>query len=377
VGIDKPLSVAGPGGLTIATDGILGDFFFGAKGSVSFLSTANALTIDGNAYTLVDSVASLAAAIAANPSGDYALARSYDAGPDGTYSASPVPTDFLGKFDGLGNAISHLSIRHKGNDRTGLFSSLEGSIENLSLTHIDLTATGRSQWIGGLVAGIGGDATVVHDRVSGAIRSKSETAVVGGLVGFNDGFIDRSSSDARIAGSNNSRIGGLVGVNWRSIRQSFASGNITGGDFGHVGGLVGDNEFPNPGGGLENSYATGTVSGGANSQVGGLVGRWQKGENGMLATSYSIGQVAGGDSSVVGGFIGSVPNNMNVSDCYWDTTTSGTDQGTGEGNRAGITGLMDEQLKSGLPEGFDPAIWAQDPSINSGYPYLIANPPRK
>jgi hypothetical protein len=32
-------------------------------------------------------------------------------------------------------------------------------------------------------------------------------------------------------------------------------------------------------------------------------------------------------------------------------------------------------MKSGLPDGFDPAIWASDPNINGGYPYLIANPP--
>jgi len=41
----------------------------------------------------------------------------------------------------------------------------------------------------------------------------------------------------------------------------------------------------------------------------------------------------------------------------------------------GITGLTDAQLKSGLPTGFDPSVWAQSPSINNGYPYLIANPP--
>jgi hypothetical protein len=29
-----------------------------------------------------------------------------------------------------------------------------------------------------------------------------------------------------------------------------------------------------------------------------------------------------------------------------------------------------------LPEGFDPTIWAENPSINNGFPYLIANPPQ-
>jgi hypothetical protein len=39
--------------------------------------------------------------------------------------------------------------------------------------------------------------------------------------------------------------------------------------------------------------------------------------------------------------------------------------------------LTSKQLKSGLPAGFDPTIWAEDPKINKGFPYLIANPPRK
>jgi hypothetical protein len=35
------------------------------------------------------------------------------------------------------------------------------------------------------------------------------------------------------------------------------------------------------------------------------------------------------------------------------------------------------QLKSGLPEGFDPHIWGSNPNIDNGYPYLPANPPPK
>ena len=66
---------------------------------------------------------------------------------------------------------------------------------------------------------------------------------------------------------------------------------------------------------------------------------------------------------------------------YWDLDTSGvSNPHQGAGNVAddpGITGLTDAQLKSGLPAGFDPKIWAINPKINNGYPYLIANPPPK
>jgi hypothetical protein len=49
----------------------------------------------------------------------------------------------------------------------------------------------------------------------------------------------------------------------------------------------------------------------------------------------------------------------------------------GDGNVAGITGLTTAQFQSGLPTGFDPKIWAENPNINNGLPYLINNPPPK
>jgi len=41
-----------------------------------------------------------------------------------------------------------------------------------------------------------------------------------------------------------------------------------------------------------------------------------------------------------------------------------------------ITGLTTQQLQSGLPNGFGPKIWAQDPNIDDGLPYLRSNPPK-
>jgi hypothetical protein len=32
-------------------------------------------------------------------------------------------------------------------------------------------------------------------------------------------------------------------------------------------------------------------------------------------------------------------------------------------------------LSSGLPPGFDKKLWKENDGINSGFPYLIANPP--
>ena len=61
---------------------------------------------------------------------------------------------------------------------------------------------------------------------------------------------------------------------------------------------------------------------------------------------------------------------------YWDTDTSGTDTGVGNGSEDGVTGLTTAQLQAALPAGFDPTIWKQDPKTNNGLPYLLTNPPR-
>jgi hypothetical protein len=60
-------------------------------------------------------------------------------------------------------------------------------------------------------------------------------------------------------------------------------------------------------------------------------------------------------------------------------TTSKIKKNQGAGNIAddpGIKGKTTQQLQSGLPKGFDPKIWAENPKINGGLPYLIANPPQ-
>jgi hypothetical protein len=139
----------------------------------------------------------------------------------------------------------------------------------------------------------------------------------------------------------------------------------------------------NNAGKIMNSYASGTVAGGSSSFVGGLVGTNSNSDGSatMIASSYASGQLSGGGDAAIGGLIGQdLAQTGNGSD-YWDLDTSGvSDPSQGAGNVAndpGIAGLSDSQLKSGLPVGFDPSIWAQKSRINGGYPYLINTPPAK
>jgi hypothetical protein len=129
---------------------------------------------------------------------------------------------------------------------------------------------------------------------------------------------------------------------------------------------------------IADSYATGPVSAGSNARVGGLFGRVARSDQGTLfETSYSTGAVFGGEGSLVGGFGGQSVRNAGYSYDYWDVTTSGTGQALGRGKTRGhIVGDSTEELRSGLPQGFDPDIWAEAPNKNGGLPYLLANPPR-
>jgi len=144
VTVNNPVSIAGLSALTIETGGKNGTFSFGAKGNVGFANQSSTLTINGAAYALVGNIKTLASDIAANPSGAFALAASYDASQDGTYNASPIPTKFNGSLEGLGNTISDLSIdgvtEIAPNLYTGLFAYVDthGMIENIGFVNANI-----------------------------------------------------------------------------------------------------------------------------------------------------------------------------------------------------------------------------------------------
>jgi len=227
---------------------------------------------------------------------------------------------------------------------------------------------------GGLAGATLGTGIVSRVRVSGTIRGNG---AIGGLSSAGGSFVDCSSS-VRIEANQPSTIAGLVAqVEGGSIEASFATGSVTAtGKGSYVGGLVAVNA-----GQIQDSYSTGAVTGGAHSFVGGLVGANGDGHHqipGTIETSYSTGAVSGRNRSKVGGFAGIAYHSRRggfIRQSYWDTTTSGTDRGVGKGNPRGVSGLTSQQLQSGLPSGFDPTVWAENPKINDGLPYLIANPP--
>src|SRR5665213_648041 len=111
-------------------------FSIGGKGHVTFAHTSSPLTIDGHAYKLANNLSTLAANITANPGGFHALANSYDASGDGTYSAAVITPSFSGTFDGLGNAVAHTMI--VGGNSVGFFLEVLGTVQHVNLLQISL-----------------------------------------------------------------------------------------------------------------------------------------------------------------------------------------------------------------------------------------------
>jgi hypothetical protein len=190
-----------------------------------------------------------------------------------------------------------------------------------------------------------------------------------------DCTVQESNADVKVNIGANSYGGGLVGANHGgTIITSYATGRVgwigtQNGYHSGMGGLVGFNE-----GAISNSYANGGATGGQGA--GGLVG----GNDGDISDTYSTGAVTG--PYWVGGLIGADEAEAgDLTDTYWDMDTSGVDdpsKGAGTpSNDPGITGVTTEQLRSGLPSGFDPSIWGESADINNGLPYLLANPPEK
>jgi hypothetical protein len=371
--INRAVAVNGTGALLLVTNngGTGGTLSFGRTGQISFLSTANNLTINGVAYTLVADTTTLASDIASNPGGDFALASDYNA----TGNPSFVITTFTGSFEGLGNAISNLSLVAS-NDNFGLFAQLGsgGAITDVRLTTSAIS--GGYQAIGALVGW--NEGYLSGDSASGTLVETDASG--GGLVGTNQGTIVDCSSTIKLSADDkrgSAELGGLVGINdpGGTIDSSYASGHVTSKGQDADGGLVGLNE-----GSISNSYSTGSATGIA--YVGGLVGGNQfnaSTDQGTISNSYSTGAVEGASGSTVGGFMGRDAETGGATNSYWDTTTSGiTNPAQGAGNvnnDPGITGLTTAQLQAGLPSGFDPTIWGESPSINDGLPYLLALPP--
>jgi filamentous hemagglutinin family protein len=331
-----------------------GSFNLGAGAMVSLPNVSptstTALVIGGTSYTVINTLGAAGSTtgvdlqgVSGNLSGHYALGSNIDATATSTWNSdgATVPsyagftpignstTSFTGTLNGLGHAISNLTINQPTKDGVGLFGyigsgaalrnlgSIGGSVSGATdvggLVGFDYGGTVTSSyatgsvksagnWIGGLV-GYSFRGTVSDSYATGSVSGAN---YVGGLVGYDHGTVSNGYSTGSVSGAN--YVGGLVGFiegNYQiigTVSQSYATGRVSGSS--NVGGLVGGNGG-GYGGSISNSYATGRVSGGSN--IGGLLGlnggaNSNYGTVGTVSSSYATGSVGGSDN--IGGLVG-------------------------------------------------------------------------
>ncbi len=353
VDVEAQITASGGGALTLIADNsgaANGGTLLFNGGSVQFSGSNRgqptgslAIGVGSGAptnYVLVSDLTTLSNDIAANNSGDYALAVPVDASVGGTITytnripiASTASTPFAGMLEGLGNTISNLTINSslyydEGPINLGLFGLIgsSGTVRDLGLVQVSINASTNSNMAnfvaGGLAASDAGTVIDVYD--TGSVYVNLGTA--GGLIGIvSGGTIVNASSAAAVTGAGYGDLGGLIGlannqvladgtIRAVSVMGSSASGAVTNSspyyrtdqDAGSIGGLIGELDGGVDSNGLigglvSNSSASGTVSAtGVEDAIGGLIGTTREAQ---VTGDYSTGPVTSSESNA-GGLVG-------------------------------------------------------------------------
>ena len=302
-------------------------------------------------YMLVNNATDLQN-ISTNLAGTYALGKDFSAT---SFTGFPVGMTFAGLFDGNGglgvnSTISNLTLSGASSP-LGLFPFIgtKGTVRNLKLADVSITAGANTMFIGPLAGendGMVSNVSVLIGSTGSTVNGGTFTGIgAGGLVGQNKGTITGSSSAAAVIvgdalmNSNNNIAGGLAGTNFGTISGSSASGTVYGGNFSFVGGLVGINGGGNTNASISNSSAIGSVS--SNYIAGGLVGAnfVSSGTTSTITGSQASGDVAltGAGGGTAGGLVGQNEGSI-ASSTYSNGTVSGS--GAANNNFANIGGLV-------------------------------------
>ena len=326
VEVNANITTSGEAARLVITPGTGGSFTMGGTARITLPGANSSLRIADVDYTLVRTLAELRAldGSASVLAGNYALGVDIDASATASVSFNPIGNEtttaistvnsFGGRFQGLGNSITSLSVDAPASNTAGLFATTNGArIDNLVLSGGAVTG---SHAVGSLIGSAGG-ATVVNNVRSSvtvnAVDDSSSGVYAGGLIGFSGTStsiaINRSSATGNVTADTNTataRVGGLVGEQSAgTMTQVSASGNVTAtlrtgtGASGHyVGGLVGESGASS----ITLATASGNVSG--LRDTGGLIGRFQPTGTGggTLSDSSASGNVSSGNDA--GGLVG-------------------------------------------------------------------------
>ncbi|WP_121323822.1 filamentous hemagglutinin N-terminal domain-containing protein [Paraburkholderia sp. RAU2J] len=312
-------------------------------------------------YRLVNSLTDLQN-VSLDLAGIYALGKDIDASATNAFggvtfiSIGNATTPFSGQFDGMGHVVNNFGQSEQGAvlPAVGLFGVIgpTGVVRNVGMTNAYFIAAFRSVPYG-ILAGQN-QGLITYAYTSGRREGGPfEGPMVGGLVGRNEGLIERSSSSATIG--TGGVLGGLVGANYGTINQSYTNGDVSPDIHGFGGGLVGNNY-----GTVSQSYATGVTFG--SFAASGLVFA----NAGVVEQSFASGEVRGlccGQPNPPGAAYGGIASSNEgtiATNVYWDKETTTRTVSAGSGTQLpAANGLTTAQMSN--PSSFD-ASWDFSPT---------------
>lgn len=193
---------------------------------------------------------------------------------------------FTGGFDGAGHSLTNVVINRPGDNNVGLFAAVQnGKVNDLVLSNVQITGgTNVGVIAGAFTGGYLYDVEIVSGSVSGTsyvggaagrcsasvsdIVNRADVSgriIVGGIFGYlEDNDLAACENYGNISGSDSSdMIGGIVGFNTGFLMESKNSGAVSGGS--QVGGICGNNS-----GTLYSDYNDASVTG--SGSFGGICG---------------------------------------------------------------------------------------------------------
>ena len=275
---------------------------------------------------------------------------------------------FTGNYNGKGYSIANLFINRPAEKFVGFFGNVNGggTVDSLGVTNVNITGL---HYVGGMSGYNNG--TITDCYSTGSVTSKifEDYSYTGGLVGDNRRNITNCYSEATVVSTNGRVVGGLVGYNYGSnakISNCYSTGNASG--WWGVGGLVGYNRNYAS---IKNAYSTGNAS--ASLKYGGGLAGINYG-SATISISYSKGIPTSGDDK--GGLTAFNNYSTYITNCFWDTQTSGTTSSKGG---TGLTTARMNDAKDFLEAGWDfitetengaNDYWGINSTENGGYPFL-------
>lgn len=138
--------------------------------------------------------------------------------PIGPASWSP----FGGIYDGGLYTISNLTVTSStDNGFAGMFGSIGGTVKNLALVNVSITASGNSAAAGGIAGGCSG--TIQNCYVTGSIKSIGANGIAGGIVGeiqyTTVSMVQNCYTTTYVLGT---QVGGIAGTNADTLRNCVA-----------------------------------------------------------------------------------------------------------------------------------------------------------